>query len=291
MLHIHLLLSYKKLWTGLTIITITLFIVTSVYLLEFQKTENNEITETVLVELLKEGKVHEFNEARKNWQHGLSFANLDLSRLDLGGINLENATLINSDFKFSQFTSADVPEIDWTLEHNQRILYDYQKLIAKIEHAPNLFDKKVTNLSHTYMPNTNMFNTRFLVADLSYANLENSNMQGRFLATNMSHANLERTVFQEAAVIDSDLSYTNMQKAWLWDANFMYTDLTGANLSNSYLVNANFTNANLSNANLTNADLAGSILSNTDLTNTDLRYVKNLPISVKEAVDRGAIVN
>lgn len=133
-----------------------------------------------------------------------------------------------------------------------------------------LFDK-------TIAPSTN----------LQGINLENIAMPGARLSyTNLNGANLR----------DADLSNANLQKANLenvnaYQARFWNVNLQGANLKNANLQGASFKSTDLSDANLQGADLKDADLRITvNLQNTDLRGAKNLPISIEEAKERGAII-
>ncbi|MEM2159763.1 MAG: pentapeptide repeat-containing protein [Candidatus Nitrosotenuis sp.] len=123
--------------------------------------------------------------------------------------------------------------------------------------------------------------------DLQGINLENIALPGARLSyANLNGANLR----------DADLSNANMEKANLENvdarqARFWNVNLQGANLKNANLQGASFKSTDLSGANLQGADLKGADLRITvNLQNMDLRGVKNLPISIEEAKERGAII-
>jgi len=119
----------------------------------------------------------------------------------------------------------------------------------------------------------NLENTALPGADLRNATLKNTNIR----KADLSNANLQ----------NADLEGADLYHAKLWGVN-----LQGANLQNANLKEVSLRSADLSNANLQNADLEGADIPITvNLSNTDLRNVKNLPISVEDAKERGAIID
>lgn len=135
-----------------------------------------------------------------------------------------------------------------------------QILIEKI-YAPRV-NLSGINLEDVALPGANLENANLIGANLRNVDLSNANLQG----VNLENISSYRTKF--------------------WNAN-----LQGANLQNSKLNEVYFKSTDLSNANLQGADLeSGDLPITVNLQNTDLRNVKNLPISIEEAKERGAIV-
>lgn len=110
------------------------------------------------------------------------------------------------------------------------------------------------------------------------ANLHNATLRG----ANIGNADLSNANLQDSDLKGADLSYTR-----LWGANLHGANLQDSNLEGSSFRSADLTQASLQNANLKNADLPVTV----NLSATDLRNVKNIPISIGEARERGAIVD
>ncbi|MCE9651907.1 MAG: pentapeptide repeat-containing protein [Nitrosarchaeum sp.] len=119
------------------------------------------------------------------------------------------------------------------------------------------------NLEHISLPGANLHNATLKGANIGNADLSNANLQGSDLK-------------------GADLSYTR-----LWGANLHGANLQDSNLEGASFRSADLTLANLQNANLKNADFP--ITAN--LSNTDFSNAKNFPISINEAIKRGALVD
>jgi uncharacterized protein YjbI with pentapeptide repeats len=124
--------------------------------------------------------------------------------------------------------------------------------------------------------------------DLSYADLENLNLDGANLKdANLTRANLKNAILSNADLTDTnlffadltdaDLSNANLTDANLFYADFLRSNLTGANLTRANLFYTDFISSNLNSANFKEA-----IINNTDFTNSDLSYADLSDTSTSE---------
>jgi uncharacterized protein YjbI with pentapeptide repeats len=192
-----------------------------------------------LLELLRKGKIDEFNEIRKKDNYSrLDFSNVDLSRLSLSHADLRKSNLI----------SANLEE-------------------SKLQHAT--FEE--TTLLGAHLEGADVSKANVSKADLLEADLEGANLEGANLSkANVSKADLVEADVSKADLVEANLSLSNVSKADLVEAdvskadlvetNLSNADLSEANLSKADLVEANLSKANLSNADLVEANLASSII-------------------------------
>jgi uncharacterized protein YjbI with pentapeptide repeats len=203
-----------------------------------------------LLELLKEGKIDEFDEfRRKN-----NYSRLDFYNVDLGGRDLSHADLGNADLSLANLREAK-------LQHT--IFVEASLMGAQLSKADLSFAK--------------LSKSRLLKADLSFAKLSNAKLSRAILAfANLSAANLSNAKLSNASLLCADLSL-----AYLKGANLSFANLSAADLSNADLLEANLSFANLSAAKLSNANLSNAKLSNAKLSEADLSnaYVSNAKLS------------
>ena len=139
-----------------------------------------------------------------------------------------------------------------------------------------------------------LLNTNFFLADLSNANLSNSNLQGASLfQANLKDANLSRSIFFKARLDEADLRNANLSRAFLVQADLISADLAGANLQGAdcrraSLVGAHLVGANLKNANLNEARLYEANLKDADLTGASLQRVDLGKADLTNAILTGA---
>lgn len=114
-------------------------------------------------------------------------------------------------------------------------------------------------------------------ADLSYANLRNSNLSYINLSdAKLRYADLRDANLREANLSDADLRYADLRGAQLSNADLSWTNLRVASLNNANFRNADMRcvdlrGADLREANLRDANLLAALLIEADLRNTDLR--------------------
>ena len=81
----------------------------------------------------------------------------------------------------------------------------------------------------------------FHSANLSHANLRNSNLSG----ADLSNSNLYQTQLENSNLTSANLSGADLDLTYLSSANLSNANLAGADLTRAYLQNANLTGANL----------------------------------------------
>ena len=203
-----------------------------------------------LLQLLKEGKIDEFNEfRRKN-----NYSRLDFYNVDLGGRDLSYADLGNSDLNLANLREAKL----------QHTIFVEASLVA-------------AQLSKADLSSTKLSKSRLLKADLAFANLSKAKISRAILTfANLSAANLSAANLSFASLLCADLSF-----AYLKGAKLSFANLSAANLSNADLLEADLSAANLSFANLSNANLSKVKLSKANLSEANLSnaYLSNAKLS------------
>jgi uncharacterized protein YjbI with pentapeptide repeats len=253
-----------------------------------------------LLQLLKEGKIKEFNESRKKNNYSrLSFYNVDLScrdlsHIDLGNTDLNLVNLKESKLHHAKFAEANLLAAQLSSSDLSRARLSRARLLksdlsrarlsfAKLSEANLAF----ANLSAADLSAAKLSGASLLCADLSFAYLRDVRLQfANLSAADLSKADLLEADLSEARLQFANLSNANLTKANLSNANLSEArlskaDLTGANLSEADLTsarlsNANLTGADLSKADLTSARLSFTWLSNANLTGADLSNAKLL---------------
>jgi uncharacterized protein YjbI with pentapeptide repeats len=241
-----------------------------------------------LLQLLKEGKIDEFNEfRRKN-----NYSRLDFYNVDLGNRDLSHADLGNSDLNLANLREAKL----------QHTIFVEASLIAAQLSKADLSSTKLSksrllkadlafaNLSAANLSAANLSFASLLCADLSFAylkgaklsfanlsaaNLSNADLlEADLSAANLSFASLSNANLSKVKLSKANLSEANLSNAYLSNAKLSKANLSKANLSNAYLSNADLLEAKLSKANLSNADLSNAKLSKANLSNADLSNAK-----------------
>jgi uncharacterized protein YjbI with pentapeptide repeats len=256
-----------------------------------------------LLQLLKEGKIDEFNEfRRKN-----NYSRLDFYNVDLGGRDLSHADLGNSDLNLANLREAKLQHtifVEASLIAAQLSKADLSStklsksrlLKADLAFA-NLSKAKLSrailtfaNLSAANLSAANLSFASLLCADLSFAYLKGAKLsfanlsavdlsnadllEADLSAANLSFASLSNANLSKVKFSKANLSEANLSNAYLSNAKLSKANLSKANLSNAYLSNADLLEAKLSKANLSNTDLSNAKLSNANLSNTDLSNAK-----------------
>ncbi len=195
---------------------------------------SQELNKEELIDLLRNGKVDEFNGIRRKYKNKI----LDLQHANLSDTNLSWANL--SDANLSNIILADANLSNASLSNAilSRANLSGATLSGAILHRATLSD---ANLSGADLSNANLSYDNLALANLSYAILSVANLSG----ADLSNANLSSAI----------LSRANLTGANLSSAKLTSVDLTGANLPYADLSNANVSNANLSNANLSNVKI------------------------------------
>jgi len=162
----------------------------------------NEITEQTLAELLKNGKVIEFNKIKHNWTGKINFDGIYLSEMDLTGIDLRYTSLRNANFADANLTESSFEGADLEQANFRN---------AKFERA-NLVE---SNLKGAFLRN----------ADLEQVNLNRADMQDAILfGANLKHASLIKTNLQNADLQYSEFLWANLENAKMDGALLNNTD-------------------------------------------------------------------
>jgi uncharacterized protein YjbI with pentapeptide repeats len=241
-----------------------------------------------LLQLLKEGKIDEFNEfRRKNNYSRLDFYNVDLgnrdlSHADLGNSDLNLANLREAKLQHTIFVEASLiaaqlskADLSSTKPSKSRLLkadLAFANLSAANLSAANLSFASLlcADLSFAYLKGA-----KLSFANLSAANLSNADLlEADLSAANLSFASLSNANLSKVKLSKANLSEANLSNAYLSNAKLSKANLSKANLSNAYLSNADLLEAKLSKANLSNADLSNAKLSKANLSNADLSNAK-----------------
>lgn len=162
----------------------------------------------------------------------------DFHDVDLSGLSLHDAHLMDAKFGGAQFVDARL--------HNALLW------------RSDFTDAKLCFLRAD--------NASFDDADLSGADLRHSLLRdARFSRARLIGADLAEAVLDSATLMTADLS-----GARLTNTSLLHADLSHATLTNVSLLNANLDVANLSSANLGGANLGGAVLRGAVLDNTIL---------------------
>lgn len=136
------------------------------------------------------------------------------------------------------------------------------------------------SLEHVDLRGLDLRGIDFAKANLKWANLAECRLQGsRFTLAQMAHANLEEADLTGCNLSEVDLSDANLRKAVLYEAN----------LANAKLVNAILRSADLSQADFTNVDLAKADLQRAKCGTTDFRNAVLTDADFRNAFLRGAL--
>lgn len=128
--------------------------------------------------------------------------------------------------------------------------------------------------------------------DLSYADLQKTNLQNVYLgsksatlklrSTDLFMANLTYGLIDKVDAVDIILYNALLYGATLKNSDFSNAYLVGADLTNAILKKSNFSYANFEGANLTNAKFDGVLLLGAKFTNAT-----NVPAEIKEFLEDG----
>ncbi|MEB3882941.1 pentapeptide repeat-containing protein [Lyngbya sp. CCY1209] len=170
----------------------------------------------------------------------LSKDGVSLKGLSLPMADLEQVTLVDSDFKEANLKTAKLQEANL---------------------KGSTFE--LTQLQGANLWKANLRECFFLLAQLQKANLSAANLQDAELqGVNLLEANLQRANLQRAYILgnlqganfqEANLKGAILQGAYLQDANFRRANLRGANLKEANLQGVNFEGANLQGAHFQNA--------------------------------------
>ena len=240
-----------------------------------------------LVKLLENGNVLEFNELKEKLDLSQSYVSLkdaNLKEIDLRDVNLHKVRPAGANFKGANLQGVDLSE------NNLRNSNFQDANLANADFHDSILENvnlQGANLQNAYMKNIHLYDSSLRNANLKGADLAAVNFATVvLLGADFQNANLQGTNFAGTNLENLNFAGANMQFA-----NLQYANMRGANLSNSDLLGADLFNAILRDANLSNANLQNANLNNANLLDTKFLLAKDLPISLEEAQDRGAIVD
>lgn len=122
-------------------------------------------------------------------------------------------------------------------------------------------DLSFANLNRAGLRGTNFTRASCYSADFSYCDFQESNLsEGEFASAKFLHANLMDAVLKESILTSVDFRSANLE-----GANLEKASLEGANFENANLEGANLHGANLNGANLKGASLLGAYLTDANL--------------------------
>lgn len=236
-----------------------------------------------LLELLRQGKVQDFNKARERHTTVEFFAE-DLSEIkaaeaDLSSVNMEKSDLTDADLTDAVLARAIMSGADLCNTKMSGIMGLKLKLKEAFAEKVDLrmADLSAASLSGTEFEECNLDATVLVhaklkgctltkctlkEADLTEAQAAHLTLSGCDLADAIVvDANLHESVFEECSLSGADFSRSRMV-----GAKFTGSDLSGAKFHGTNLTGADFTGAKLAGADLSRADLTDAVLDGVDLT-------------------------
>lgn len=203
-----------------------------------------------------------------------SYQTRDLSKTDLGDLNLQYWNFSEQDLTSAIFYNSDLNSATFSNAAAHRT--DFSN--TQLQNA-NFNQADLTESSFAF---STLSNTTFTGADLSEADFLNT----KIISADFTDALINRASFTAAQGFSSNHLYATQ--------NYKYKDLEGIglgsqklngwdfseqNLNNSHfhssdLTGATFSNASLQNVSFSYADLSSASLSNTDLSRANLAYAK-----------------
>ncbi len=182
------------------------------------------------LDILKQG-IDNWND----WRRRFPRERPDLSRADLSGANLSRANLSDANLNRADLRNTNL---------SRTSLWEANLYRACFVHA-NL---SYADCSEAYLYQAILSYANFNRADLKGANLsETTNYDTYFLGANLSRADLSRATFIGGAR-RVDFRGANLSRANLSRATFKNADLSGVDLSEAILIQTDLTEANLTNS-------------------------------------------
>ncbi len=211
------------------------------------------------------------------------FAGLDMSFLNLSGLDFKAARLAGSKLHAADLTDANLSKTDLAAA-----ILDRATIVRTNFTNANLSDAKI-RLAHSASGLT--FDHK-AIARFKNANLSRARIVGRFDGADFQNANLtdadlgpygdwtQNTLSRRCQLNAANFTKAILKRANLTESHLQFANFEDADLSHAKLINAQLTGANLKGANLTGADVTGA-----NLHNVDLRHVKGVKqiIGLKDA--------
>ena len=195
------------------------------------------------------GSLQKILSAHKQWLFDPDTgARADLCRMNLAGIELEEADLRRAKLEEADLRGAKLRDANLEKAHMHRA------------------DLAGADLTGASMVESLMRKTNLVEANLAGANLRGVNLRksiatrARFNGANLTDANLSKVDFEHATLIGANLQGASLRKARL-----IFADLREANLDEAKVRDANLTSANLVGASLLGADFKDAVLNGTNV--------------------------
>jgi uncharacterized protein YjbI with pentapeptide repeats len=226
------------------------------------------------------------SQINKNFKYldlsGINLAGVDLFEADLSNVNLNNSTLIESNLSRVNFKNANL--ISANLSGSILIESEIHgaTLINSILDDVNLSYSSIKNTEfyQTSLINSDFRNSKFENVNFSLSNLNGANLSGLILSSVVFfRANLENAIITNAEVISGDFRESHLILADLSEsilnlADFSLANLSGINLKGSNLRNTIFMQSNLQGANLSYAILYETNFERANLNQVDFRFAR-----------------
>jgi uncharacterized protein YjbI with pentapeptide repeats len=234
------------------------------------KSRNAEINNRVL-DLLRNGKIKEFNNIKKRDRTNLNLSDLDLRNLNLDDIDLSKIFLVGTKLTDASIKHADLSD-------------------ANLERA-NLVDTKFdfANLSNANLDKANLTNTSLVATNFYRSNLSNSNLYHSIIVeTDFYHANLSNANLSDANTqfIGKDIykKYHLFFHADFSESNLSYVDLSGAKLSEAIIISLqSYDGLKLNNE----TDFSKAIIDDSDFIDYISNYTSKIPLKIKNKIELG----
>lgn len=235
-----------------------------------------------LIELLKQGRVEEFNAARAR-QSSLNFFAEDLADIkameaDLSSANMEKADLTDADLTDAVLARGNLNGADLCNTKMSGILG--LKLKMREAYAEGV-DLRMADLSggdlsdseftgadlgqavavNAKLKRTAFTDTQLVEADFTEARLSSAT----FVRCNLSKVTLADAILVETSFAESVLAGADLSRAKLHKAQLQGVDLSGAKLHGADLSGADLTGALVDGADFSRADLSDAVLDGVDL--------------------------
>jgi uncharacterized protein YjbI with pentapeptide repeats len=185
---------------------------------------------------------------------GESFANADLTGIDLSGLNLLGA----------DFSGAQLAEANFSHALLEQTNFDRALLSHAIFVNANLVQASMVGASAAHV--------KFTCCDLSRAILKGSDFShGDFTQAKLDQSDMTSAIFsgsqmQAVSVLSVIAEQTSFEECTLADANFSQAQLKSASFHSAALTNANFTQASCQRV-----DFSGAILSHATFVKAELQ--------------------
>ncbi len=165
------------------------------------KSSKVEDDQASMLNLLREGKVEEFNKRReKNSKTPLDFSMENLHGIHIPGANLSSANLRRTNLSASDLEGADISNADLSradLEGSNLSKANFSNVVLE---STNLSNANLTrsNLSNANLTRSNLSNANLFSADLQQAKLIGTDLRGTILTeANLNGADLRGAIFEE----------------------------------------------------------------------------------------------